>query len=286
MATIESAVTGVIAGLTMAEVIFNNFGAVVDLVFASIQLQYESYRADTEHLFVTTLPAYIGWFADNFFNIIETAYNAVYTVIYNATTKIIDTMKALWDFIASGGSTDLLGQLGEISGRSYLEGFQSSIEAMPEIAARALTAKEQELGAKIGSISTGLAEEFNRKFAERAVKLGENVGESLADTVELSLKKGEEEAKKKDVDKVLGNASSKGANSDAVLQAAESRLLTRGPGTRKQTVEGLLEQIVNGNKDIVANSEAATSAAESSARELAMLRQDLAMSGVIIAEAP
>jgi len=286
IATIESAVNGVISGLTMAEVIFNNFGAVVDLVFASIQLRYESYRADTEHLFVTTLPAYIGWFADNFFNIIETAYNAVYQVIYSATTKIIDTMKALWDFIASGGSTDLLGQLGEISGRSYLEGFQSSIESIPEVAARALTAKEQELSGKIGSISTGLAEEFNRKFADRAVKLGENVGESLADTVELSLKKGEEEAKKKDVGKVLGNASNKGANDDAVLQAAESRLLTRGPGTRKQTVEGLLEQIVNGNKQIAASSEAATSAAESSARELAMLRADLAGSGVLIGAPP
>jgi hypothetical protein len=58
-----------------------------------------------------------------------------YTVVSNHVTKIVDAFTALWEFIASGGTSDVLGQLGEISGRSYLAGFESSLTALPDIAA-------------------------------------------------------------------------------------------------------------------------------------------------------
>ncbi len=234
MGAIESTVNGIIAGLTMAEVIFNNFGAVVGLVFDTIALEYETYRADTEHLFVTTIPAYISWFGDNFFNIIETAFSAVSSVITEHISKIADSFQAFWDFIKSGGSTDLFGELGDIAGRSYLEGFENSIEALPVIAARTMTATEKALQASINGTGNKLAEEFNTKFAARTIKLGEKVGENLADGIDLQLKK-----KGNEISELVSGGATKvgtgtGMNKAAItnpnaLESFESRLLTRGP---------------------------------------------------------
>lgn len=223
LGAIEQVVNGVIAYFTFLEVFWGNFGSVVEMVFAKIHLYYETYRADTEHLFVNTLPAYIAWFGDNFFNIIETAFNAVVTVISNHIQKIADTFSVLWDFIASGGSTDILGQLGEIAGRSYLEGFESSIGELPNVAARSLTATEKELQNKIGSISGSLAEEFQKKFAERAVKFGsDSEGESLADKLSLT---GSGDG---------SDASKKAGSGNAQLQAISGRLLARGPAEKRE----------------------------------------------------
>jgi hypothetical protein len=262
---IEDAVNAVVAGITIAEVIFANFGSVVGMVIDSIKLKYETYRADTEHLFVTTIPAYLTWFADNFFNIIETAFSAVYTVISNHISKISDAFTAFWNFIASRGGTDLLGQLGEIAGRSYLDGFSSSIESMPTVAERALTEREQELQNKIGETAGNLAKQFNEKFAERAIRLGEGVGDNLAAGIDLALKKQIDDAKLTDGISALANKGSQIAS----LSATESRLLTRGPGSR-ETVEDLLKQVIR-NTSMTATASMDTAAKqaeiESRARE-------------------
>jgi hypothetical protein len=232
LSTIESIVNGIIGGLTMAQVIYENFGDVVDFVLSSIALRYETYRADTEHLFVTTLPTYVMWFADNFYEIIETAYSAVYTVVYNHVTKIIDAMAALWEFIASGGTSDVLGQLGEIAGRSYLEGFESSIAELPNIAARAMTSKEQELTSSMGAIGNKLASEYAKKIEGRLVSFAKNTEKEGELAFGFGGPGGEglgEDDKKK----------GKGV-SNAALQAVGGRLLARGP-VEKQ--EDLLKRI-------------------------------------------
>jgi hypothetical protein len=271
MGAIESTVNGIIAGLTMAEVIFNNFGDVVGLVFDTIKLKYETYRADTEHLFVTTIPAYISWFGDNFFNIIETAFSAVSSVITEHISKIADTFQAFWDFISSGGGTDLLGELGDIAGRSYLEGFENSIEALPTVAARAMTATEKALQNSIGSTAGKLAEEYESKMAERTVKIGSSIGENIADSIDLKLKKTADDIEKKGDKKLTDSGKAAGATAgDDALQAQESRLLTRGTGQTSPVQ--LLQVIADGIKALVGGSAQQTEAqlvAASAAAELA-----------------
>lgn len=266
---IDTVTNTVIAGLTMAEVIFNNFGAVVGLVFDTIKLKYETYRADTEHLFVTTIPAYLTWFGNNFFNIIETAFNAVYTVISNQITAIGDAFKAFWDFIASGGSTDLLGQLGDIAGRSYLDGFESSIEDLPNVAARAMTATEKALQNSIGATAGKLAEEYESKLAARTVKIGGSVGDSIADTIDLKLKKTAAEIAK-DAEKKASEKGVAGKLSElGTLSASESRLLTRGPGSG-MSIEAMFDELLKISRKMYdrAMADSATQAlAASEARE-------------------
>ena len=270
MAAIESTVNGIIAGLTMAEVIFGNFGSVVSFVFDTLKLKYETYRADTEHLFVNTIPAYISWFGDNFFNIIETAFNAVYTVISNHVSKIADAFQAFWDFIKSGGSTDLLGQLGDIAGRSYLEGFESTIAELPNVAARAMTATEKELTASISETANKLASEYDAKMAQRTIKIGGKIGEDMASAIDLQLKKTADEVESK-TDSIEKAKTATGAStpSDAILQASQSRLLTRGPGERKKDPVDVLQQVL-------AQQEIATEQAAIAASELAQIKNNLA----------
>ena len=263
---IESTVNGIVAGLTMAEVVYNNFGAVVGMAIDSILLSYETYRADTMQLFTVEIPAYASWFGENFFNILETAFSAVSAMVTNHITKIIDTLAALWGFISSAGSTDILGQLGEIAGRSYLEGFENSIGELPNIAQRALTDREKELQASMGATANKIAEEFNTKFAERTVKLGANVGENLSDGIDLALKDKDDDVAKKN----KGTGSQTG---DAILQAQTGRLLTRGPAEKQANamvdIARNTKETANAVKDVAA-------AQHQTSSELAQLKTQLA----------
>jgi hypothetical protein len=138
---------------------------------------------------------------------------------------MVDTFRALWDFIASGGTSDVLGQLGEIAGRSYLDGFESSLTGLPEIAGRQLTQREQDLADKIGAIGGRLGDEFARKMEERMVGVGETLKSELDSVAKLDLK---------------------GRNAVVMqgINATEGRLLTRGPSSTAMTVPQMMQQIV------------------------------------------
>jgi hypothetical protein len=264
-----AAANAIISGLTMAEVIFTNFGAVVGYVIDNILLAYESYRANTEHLFVTTLPAYITWFVDNFYNIIETGFNAVLTFVTNIGRNIADAFAAIWDFISSGGQTDVLSDLGEIAGRNLMDGFKSTVESLPQIAERAMTAREQELQNRIGTVGANLASQFNEKFAARAVKLGEGVGENLASNVELSLNKKIEEIEQETgvaLKDTLNQSQLTKSSALAELSANESRLLTRGRVEKSDPMAQMAS-------DIAAMKTAAEKTAEASALAASELEQ-------------
>lgn len=253
--SIESLTNNVIAGLTMAEVIFQNFGAVVGIAFDWVKLKYETYRADTEHLFTVTLPAYVKWFGDEFYNLMDTAFSAVSTVIKNHFSKTSDMFLAFWDFIKSGGQTDLLGQLGEIAGRSYLDGFENSIGELPNVAERATTETERRLKESIDDSTNDLAKQFAEKLAGRQFKFGGGAGfgtdfgggDLLGD---------------------IGKKSSGSSAGSVSLSATESRLLTRGPGSR-MTPEELLKELITITKKGNADAGAQQAEIESAAREQA-----------------
>jgi hypothetical protein len=94
-----------------------------------------------------------------------------------------------------------------------LDGFESSLTSLPDIAERQLTQREKDLADKIGSIGGRLGAEFSDKFSERMVGVGSGLGEEL-------------NAATKNIDlKARAQFITQGS------QAAEGRLLTRGPGS-------------------------------------------------------
>jgi hypothetical protein len=216
----ESVIQGVNAAIeafTFFEVILTNLDSIWAVVVAQAELYMLQLAGAVEHALLVTIPAYAEWFRENFVNLLRDALLLAVTVAENHVKKLIDIFKALWEFIASGGTSDVLGQLGEISGRSYLEGFESSLTDFPEIATRAITSREKELASTIGTIATNLGEEFNTKLQDRIIVAGDGVADAM--TKEIDLKIGEKTASE------LASSGGGGAQS---LQASESRLLTRG----------------------------------------------------------
>jgi hypothetical protein len=214
----------VIGAFTFLEVILTNLGTVWDLVLAYAEKTMLGIVGAVMHALTEVIPAYAMWFGENFVNLIRDGLMLAFTVVTNHIAKIVDAFQALWDFIASGGQTDVLGELGNIAGRSYLEGFQSSLTALPEIAARQLSQREQDLADKVGKIGAKLGNEFSDKMEERMVGVGSTISDEMsAATSNINLK-------------------GKGAVMTQGIPATEGRLLTRGPGTR---IPELMQQILN-----------------------------------------
>ena len=214
----------VIGAFTFLEVILTNLGTVWDLVLAYAEKTMLGIVGAVMHALTEVIPAYAMWFGENFVNLIRDGLVLAFTVVTNHIAKIVDAFQALWDFIASGGQTDVLGELGNIAGRSYLEGFQSSLTALPEIAARQLSQREQDLADKVGKIGAKLGDEFSNKMEDRMVGVGSTISDEMsAATSNINLK-------------------GKGAVMTQGIPATEGRLLTRGPGTR---IPELMQQILN-----------------------------------------
>jgi hypothetical protein len=192
------------------------------------------------HALTEVIPAYAAWFGENFVNLIRDGLNLAYTITVNRIAKIVDALAALWDFIASGGSSDVIGQLGEIAGRSYLEGFESSLTSLPDVAGRAISEREKELAGTVTRIATDLGDQFSKKFAERMI----GVSDGLSDDFDSSI----------DLNSAGSLSTGAGKSGSGNLSAKESRLLSRGPGMR----EDLLDQIRTVLLDIRGNTKGTT----------------------------
>jgi len=133
----------------------------------------------------------------------------------------------IFAFLASGGEggvDGLMRDLGRSASRSLLDGFESSLTALPDIAARQLTQREKDLAEKVGAIGGRLGQEFSDKMSERMLGVGSEMSAELkAATNNINLK-------------------SNAAVMTQGVQVTEGRLLTRGPGTR---IPDKLDTIIN-----------------------------------------
>ena len=239
---VVQAINAVVAAFTFVEVVVTNLGSVWELMVATAELGFEKLKNIVMHVLTEVIPGYATWFGENFVNLIRDAMNLAVTIVTNDVQKLIDTFMALWDFIKSGGTTNILGSLGEIAGRSYLEGFESSLTALPDIAERQLSTREQQLSERIGAIGADLGAQFSAKFAQRMIKLDDELGADFNKEIDLKINKkiGEE----------LGVAGK--AAGTQTLSASESRLLTRGPSDRRtdlmEDITRKLSQLLNVNE--------------------------------------
>jgi hypothetical protein len=235
----EKVIQGVnlmVGAFTFFEVIITNLDQVWAMVVAQAELYMLQLIGVVAHALTEVIPAYAGWFADNFVNLIRDGLILAFTVVTNHVAKIVDAFAALWEYIASWGESDIMGQLGEISGRSYLDGFESSLTALPEIMGRTISEREKELAGTVGQIGANLGDEFSRKMQERMIEVGAGAGDELNTAIDLKMNALGEDGSKasKRKDGTLG----------ASINAMESRLLTRGPGsTFEQQMIGRLDRI-------------------------------------------
>ncbi|MBL8820581.1 MAG: hypothetical protein JNL58_31450 [Planctomyces sp.] len=214
-----------IGAWTFLEVVLTNLDSVWEMVAAVAELAMIKISATISHALTEVIPAYAKWFGENFFNLMRDAVKGAYTVVKNYVMKIVDTFKAMWDYILSGGQTDVRREIGKIAGRSFLEGFQSSLTGLPEIAGRTITEREKDLADKIGAIGGRLGDEFSEKMKDRMISVGETLQSELQNVASLDLR----------------------ARNAVVMQGVnvqEGRLLTRGSSSTAMNVPQLLQQII------------------------------------------
>ena len=225
----EKVVQGVnliISAFTFLETILTNLNDVWDMAAAYAESAMISMKENIMHVLTVAIPEYTAWFAENFVNLFRDAFNAVIAVITNAGKIIGDMIYEIFAFIASGGQggiDGLMQGLGQAASRSLLDGFESSLTPLPEIAERQLTQREKDLADKMGAIGSRLGQEFSDKMEERMV----GVGSTLGDEVQAA---------------ASGiNLQGRAAVITQGVSVTEGRLLTRGPGT---TIPNKLDQII------------------------------------------
>lgn len=137
-----------------------NFGPISELAFKMASLAAVSFANDVAHFFTATLPTYLSWFADNWQDVMFTAFDLASTVFINIGTNIRNAMTSIWEFIKSGGKKEL-----SLAWTPLTEGFVNTIKALPEVPARAVGELESQLKADVEGLQNTLSEGLGNTMA-------------------------------------------------------------------------------------------------------------------------
>jgi hypothetical protein len=133
--------------------------------FTIIYLGVVQLAGAMEHFFTQELPVYFNWFLQNWGNLWSDALNMVQTVFSNLGSNIAENMTAIWDYIASGGTIPL-----EMAWTPLLDGFKSTVDEIPKIAARIPSELEKSLGEELTALEQQIAQGITGKLDEVAPK--------------------------------------------------------------------------------------------------------------------
>ena len=130
---------------------FKQWPDIATLAFINVGLALVRFGADFAHIFTGVMPALFSWFGKNWSQLFMTAASFVGTVFTNIGKNIMDTMKAVWDYIASGGTKTL-----SVAWTPLLDGFKNTVAALPDIPPRAIGQLEQQLAADSAQLAEAL----------------------------------------------------------------------------------------------------------------------------------
>ena len=130
---------------------FKQWPDIATLAFINVGLALVRFGADFAHIFTGVMPALFSWFGENWSELFLTAASFVGSVFTNIGKNIMDTMKAVWDYIASGGTKSL-----SVAWTPLLDGFKNTVAALPEIPPRAIGQLEQQLAADSAQLAEAL----------------------------------------------------------------------------------------------------------------------------------
>jgi len=133
--------------MAAAIAIITNLGTFLEYVAASATLAFTQMGNTVAYFFTDVVGGYLEWFRDNWLNLWMDEWQVVATVFKNIGDNIGANMVAIWDYIASGGTTAL-----EFAWTPLLDGFKSTVSELPKIADRVPTAVEDALGAMVSDL--------------------------------------------------------------------------------------------------------------------------------------
>ena len=149
-----------------------NWRQVLEYAAVAGVLNIVRFASQVKHFFVDVIPATLKWFLQNWRDIFTTMWNFTRTV----TTNIGRNLKALWDAIWGF----VKGEGWNFEWTPLLEGFESAIKKMPEIAERQIAPLEKELSDRVEALGEQLSKDFQAHDVEFREKLsGSPLGKML-----------------------------------------------------------------------------------------------------------
>lgn len=189
--TFDSVITWMASMLGAATFIFANIGTFADYAWTTMKLGAAMAFNDIIYFFTDTIPAYLGWFSENWANVFLDAGNLIVTVFANIGKNIGSAMMAIWDFIASGGTAKL-----EFAFVPLLDGFKSTVSELPNVPERAMTELEQQLTVDLGQMGADLGTGLTAAMTAAVDSVGTQTATTL-DTAKPKTESGEDTAAKK-----------------------------------------------------------------------------------------
>jgi len=207
---------GLIAGLTMAEVVLTNLPDVLEFVAAAAELWAIRLSRYFEQALTVDLPAILEFAT----GISESFWKGLIEGSAAAGDVMVDVLLYPWQRLAEylpGVMKGVQAAVGLASrGQEVVFDFVAEeFAGLPEKAANAATARERELLESMGRIATNLGEEFDAKFSERVARLGVEARQGMSRQLGETAKELQQQQAKVAIDATS-------------LSAVESRLLVRG----------------------------------------------------------
>lgn len=145
---------------------FENIVPIVQFVGLSMVSIMVTAFNDIAYFLTDKMPAYLSWFAENWKNIFTDIFNGTVAIFTNLGKNIAMAMTQIWNFITSGGTAEL-----EFAWTPLLDGFESTVAALPDIPDRAMTELEQSLEQQTQAVATQLADSFDALNVEAQAAL-------------------------------------------------------------------------------------------------------------------
>jgi len=160
-----------------ASFIFSNLGTIASYAWLAMKLGAVMAFNDIIYFFTDSLPAYLNWFGANWASVFLDAGTVIVTVFTNITKNIKSAMSAIWEYIKSGGTSDL-----QFAFVPLLDGFKSTVAELPNVPERALTQLEQQMTNQLGAMGKELGNGLQQAMDDAAALVGTNKPKEITDT--------------------------------------------------------------------------------------------------------
>ena len=219
-------VNSIIGAFTFMEVTLKNLDSIWIWIESYVELTMRQIGETIMYTLTEVIPGYVIWFGENIINLFKDAFNGVLQVYYNATRMMGEIIAEMFKFVFQdmGQGTQALGErIGNILASGLTTGFESALTDLPDIAARKISEREQQLANTMSAIGDKLGGEFSDKMKARMVGMGAGAADEINKAIDLKMNAmgGDDAKASKRKDGTFG----------ASINAMESRLLTRGPAS-------------------------------------------------------
>lgn len=189
---------GVIIAVTFVESVFVNWRDTLNIIFKGAILGVVKFAMWIKHFFIEVIPAWLSWFGRNWYSVFVDLWEVTKTIFGNMWKNVKGFFTSLWSWITGDGW--------DFEWTGLTEGFKSTCEKLPEIAARVKGPMEKALEVDIGKSVKNIKTYYNDKVSSRLAKLDKkkagpaevkSVAKAVAGAVKMAVKATKKEGTEK-----------------------------------------------------------------------------------------